>query len=169
MTPTISNVYFELWVWPISTLLTLKGCDLWPILQPATRWQSIRFWFHSWGAVMTSIFIISELFFFLTGCYWFPWCCWQSWTSRPLCKSCYNVLSSYCSCDRAQCPGCSSVWYSPHRATLDLLDPLDLVAKRDPKETVVRLDLLVALVSWVLLDPQELLERRVALVPKVLL
>lgn len=43
------------------------------------------------------------------------------------------------------------------------------MVKRDPKETVVRLDLLVALVSWVLLDPQALLERRVALVPKVLL
>lgn len=50
---------------------------------------------------------------------------------------------------------------------LDPPDPLDLVAKRDPKETVVRLDLLVALVRWALLDPQEFLERRVALVLKV--
>lgn len=49
-----------------------------------------------------------------------------------------------------------------HRATLDLPDPLDLLARRDPKETVVTLDLLVALVRWVLLDPQEFLERRVA-------
>lgn len=32
---------------------------------------------------------------------------------------------------------------------------------------MVRLDLLVALVKWVLLDPQEFLERRVALVPMV--
>lgn len=55
-----------------------------------------------------------------------------------------------------------------NRATLDLLDPLDLPARRDLKETVVRLDLLVALVRWVLLDPQELLERRVALVPMAL-
>lgn len=58
--------------------------------------------------------------------------------------------------------------YSPLRATLDLPDPLDPLARRDPKETVVRLDLLVALVRLVLLDPQELLERRVALVPMVL-
>lgn len=58
---------------------------------------------------------------------------------------------------------------SSHRATLDLLDLLDLLARRDPKETVVTLDLLVALVKWVLLDPQEFLERRVALVPMVLL
>lgn len=58
---------------------------------------------------------------------------------------------------------------SSHRATLDLLDLLDLLARRDPKETVVTLDLLVALVRWVLLDPQEFLERRVALVPMVLL
>ena len=57
----------------------------------------------------------------------------------------------------------------PLRATLDLPDPLDQVARRDLKETVVRLDLLVALVRWVLLDPQDLLERRVALVPRVLL
>ncbi len=56
----------------------------------------------------------------------------------------------------------------PHRATLDLPDPLDLVARRDPKEIVVRLDLLVALVKLELLDPQDLLERRVALVPRVL-
>lgn len=55
-----------------------------------------------------------------------------------------------------------------NRATPDLLDPLDLLARRDLKETVVRLDLLVALVRWVLLDPQELLERRVALVPMAL-
>lgn len=58
---------------------------------------------------------------------------------------------------------------SSHRATLDLLDLLDLLARRDPKETVVTLDLLVALVRWVLQDPQEFLERRVALVPMVLL
>lgn len=57
---------------------------------------------------------------------------------------------------------------SPHRATLDLPDPLDQLARRDPKETVVRLDLLVALVRWVHLDPQDLLERRVALVVRVL-
>lgn len=50
------------------------------------------------------------------------------------------------------------------RATLDLPDPLDLVARKDPKETVVRLDLLVVLVRSVLLDPQEFQERRVALV-----
>lgn len=55
-----------------------------------------------------------------------------------------------------------------NRATPDLLDPLDLLARRDLKETVVRLDLLVALVRWVPLDPQELLERRVALVPMAL-
>lgn len=56
---------------------------------------------------------------------------------------------------------------APHRATPDLPDPLEALAKRDPKETVVRLDLLVALVRSVLLDPQDLLERRVALVPRV--
>lgn len=55
-----------------------------------------------------------------------------------------------------------------HRVTLDLLELLDQLVRRDPKETVVRLDLLVALVSWVLLDPQDLLERRVALVLMVL-
>lgn len=54
------------------------------------------------------------------------------------------------------------------RATLDLPDPLDQLARRDPKEIVVRLDLLDAPVRWVLLDPQEFLERRVALVPMVL-
>lgn len=53
------------------------------------------------------------------------------------------------------------------RATLDQPDPLDLAAKRDPKETVVIPDLLVALERWALLEPQELLERRVALVPMV--
>lgn len=52
---------------------------------------------------------------------------------------------------------------SLHRATLDLPDPLDPLARKDPKETVVRLDPLVALVRLVLLDPQDLLERRVAL------
>lgn len=56
----------------------------------------------------------------------------------------------------------------PHRVTLDLPELLDQLARRDPRETVVRLDLLVALVSWVLLDPQDLLERRVALVLMVL-
>lgn len=58
--------------------------------------------------------------------------------------------------------------YSSYRATLDLLDLLDPLAKRESKETVVRLDLLVALARWVLLDPQDLLEKRVALVPRVL-
>lgn len=53
------------------------------------------------------------------------------------------------------------------RATLDQPDPLDLAAKREPKETVVIPDLLVALERWALLEPQELLERRVALVPMV--
>lgn len=55
------------------------------------------------------------------------------------------------------------------RVTPDLLDPLDPPARRDPKETVVTPDLLVALVKWVLLDPQELLARRVAPVLMVLL
>lgn len=53
---------------------------------------------------------------------------------------------------------------SLHRATLDPLESLDQLAKREPKETVVRLDLLVVLVRLVLLDPQDPLERRVALV-----
>lgn len=56
----------------------------------------------------------------------------------------------------------------PLRATLDPPDPLDHLARRDLKETVVTLDLLVALVSLVLLDPQDLLERRVTLVLRVL-
>lgn len=55
------------------------------------------------------------------------------------------------------------------RVTPDLLDPLDPLARRDPKETVVTPDLLAALVKWVLLDPQEFLARRVAPVLMVLL
>lgn len=61
----------------------------------------------------------------------------------------------------------SIVVFAFRRATLDLKDPLDPLARRDPKETVVTLDPLVALVRWVLLDPQELPERRVAQVPMV--
>lgn len=53
-----------------------------------------------------------------------------------------------------------------HRETLELPDPVDQLERKDPKETVVRLDLLVALVRWVHLDPQEVLERRVALVAR---
>lgn len=53
------------------------------------------------------------------------------------------------------------------RATPDLLDPLDPLAKKDPKETVVIPDLLAAPERWVLLEPLELPERRVALVPMV--
>lgn len=59
--------------------------------------------------------------------------------------------------------------FPPSRATLDLPDLLDQLARRDPKETVVRPDLLVALVKLVLQDPQDLLERRVAPVPMALL
>lgn len=51
-----------------------------------------------------------------------------------------------------------------HRATLDLLDLPDPLARKDPRETVVRLDLLVALVRSALLEPLDLLARRVALV-----
>ena len=40
----------------------------------------------------------------------------------------------------------SSVVLLLHRATLDLPDPMDLLARRDPKEIVGRLDLLDALV-----------------------
>lgn len=58
---------------------------------------------------------------------------------------------------------------SRHRETLDLPESLDLLAKKDPKETVVTLDLSVALVSLELLDLQDLPERRVALVVMVLL
>ena len=59
---------------------------------------------------------------------------------------------------------------SPHcRATLDHPDPLDPLARRESKETVVRQDRPVALVRSVLLDLQESPERRVALVPMVLL
>lgn len=57
--------------------------------------------------------------------------------------------------------------YSTKRATLDQPDLLDLVEKREPKETVVIPDLLVAPERWVLLESQEFLERRVALVPMV--
>lgn len=105
------------------------------------------------------------------GCYWLPWCFWQSWTSRPLCKCFSNVMSTSCSCGRAQSPGWfqAVLYFFPHRATLDLPDLLDHLARRDPKETVVRLDLLVALVRLVPLDPQDLLERRVAPVLRVLL
>lgn len=55
-----------------------------------------------------------------------------------------------------------------HRVTPEPLVLLDLLARRDPKETVERLDLLVALVRWVPLDPQVPLERRVAPVLMVL-
>lgn len=51
-----------------------------------------------------------------------------------------------------------------HRETLAQLDLPDLVARKDPRVTVERLDLLVALVKWVLLDPPALLERREPLV-----
>lgn len=50
------------------------------------------------------------------------------------------------------------------RETLDLLDLPDPLARKDPKETVVRLDLLVALARLALLEPLDLLARRVALV-----
>lgn len=55
------------------------------------------------------------------------------------------------------------------RATLDPLDLPELLARKDPKETVVKLDLLVALARWALLEPQDLLARRVALVLMALL
>lgn len=55
------------------------------------------------------------------------------------------------------------------RATLDLLDLPDQLARKDPKETVVRLDLLVALARLALLEPLDLLGRRVALVLMALL
>lgn len=47
-----------------------------------------------------------------------------------------------------------------HRETLAQLDLPDLVARKDPRVTVERLDLWVALVKLVLLDPLALLERR---------
>lgn len=53
------------------------------------------------------------------------------------------------------------------RATPDLPDPSDPLAKRDPKETVVIPDLLVAPVRWAPLEPQEFPERRVAPAPMV--
>lgn len=57
--------------------------------------------------------------------------------------------------------------YSTTRATPDQPDPLDPPAKKEPKETVVTPDLLVAPERWALLEPQEILARRVALVPLV--
>lgn len=55
------------------------------------------------------------------------------------------------------------------RATLDPLDLPDPLARKDPKETVVILDLLVALARLALLEPLDLLARRVALVLMALL
>lgn len=50
------------------------------------------------------------------------------------------------------------------RATPDPLDLPDPPARKDPRETVVRLDLPVALARWALLESLDLLARRVALV-----
>lgn len=55
------------------------------------------------------------------------------------------------------------------RATLDPLDLADPLARKVPKETVVTLDLLVALARLALLVPLDLLARRVALVVMALL
>lgn len=55
------------------------------------------------------------------------------------------------------------------RVTLDPPDLPDPLARRDPKETVVKPDPLVVLVRWVLLEPLDLLERRVAKVLMALL
>lgn len=60
----------------------------------------------------------------------------------------------------------------PHdlrRATLDPLDLPDPLARKDPKETVVILDLLVALARLALLELLDHLARRVALVLMALL
>lgn len=46
------------------------------------------------------------------------------------------------------------------RELLDPLDPEDLLAKMEQGELVVRLALLAALVRLVLLDPQDLVERK---------
>lgn len=53
------------------------------------------------------------------------------------------------------------------RELLDHLDPSDLLARMALEELVVRLALLVALGRLVLLEPQDLLERRDPLVPMV--
>lgn len=29
------------------------------------------------------------------GCYWIPWCCWQSWTPWPLCKYFSSVFCTF--------------------------------------------------------------------------
>lgn len=55
------------------------------------------------------------------------------------------------------------------RVTLDPPDLPDPLARKDPKETVVRPDLLVALARWALLEPLDLLARRVAKVLTALL